>query len=177
VTNSQTESSPNPEVETNGRDWHPVRPPPRGASIEIKTAFHAYMLMPGFSVSFHAETLGRCRTSIATYRTQAKQAALLNPRVNDLVYATLLGLRPEHGLQMAQSRGTAQLPHWSLLAIAEFRDRGISRRELAIMFRCAPGTIANALQWKNSSYVPSSGERRLSEAQKNPPARISPRKA
>lgn len=74
-------------------------------------------------------------------------------------------------MQMAQRRGSAQLPHWSLLAIAEFRDRGFSRRELTVMFRCSPGTIANALHWRNRSYDPMSGERQLNFPQRSPPGK------
>ena len=149
--------------------WQPVSPPRRGASNEQNTAFHAYMLIPGYSVAFHAATLGRSRTSIANYRAQARQAELDNPAVRQMLDAFLEALRPEHGLQMAQCRGAAQLPHWSLLAIAEYRARGYSRREIAAAFRCSPGTVAHALQFRNRSYEPLSGVRRLTAAQERPP--------
>ena len=88
--------------------------------------------------------------------------------------STQLGaLRPEHGLQMAQRRGTAQIPHWSILAIAHYREQGLSRRDLAAAFCCSPGTVARALQWKNNAYDSLSGERRLSAAQKKPAGQFS----
>lgn len=151
--------------------WQPVRPPRRGASEEMHIAFYAFMLLPGFSLAFHAATLGRSRTSIATYRTRARQAALDSPRLKEMIDAQLSALRPEHGVQMARLRGRAQLPHFSLLAIAEYRARGLSRRELATAFCCSSGTIANCLQWKNQAYDAMSGERRLSAAQMAPPGR------
>lgn len=167
VTNSHTEDAGSTDL-----PWHPVRPPGRGASNEQRTAFHAYMLLPGFSVAFHAATLGRSRTSIATYRARAQRVALDNPAVKEMINVQLCALRPEHGMQMAQRRGTAQLPHWSLLAISEFRERGFSRREIAAAFCCSRGTIARALLWRNRSYDPMSGERRLSAAQLTPPGRF-----
>lgn len=165
------------DLPTSGSDstttglWQPVHPPKRGANDAAKAAFQAYILLPGFSVAFHAATLGRSRTSIATYRARAQQASLNNPAVQEMINVQLCALRPEDGLQMAQRRGRAQLPHWSILAIAAFRERGLSRSELAVMFRCSPGTIANALQWKNQSYDALSGERRLSAAQRSPPGK------
>lgn len=168
VTNSHTEDAGSTVL-----PWQPVQPPRRGVSEDQHIAFHAYMLLPGFSISFHAATLGRSRSSVSTYRASAQQAALDNPSVKEMIDTQLLALRPEHGLQMARRRGSAQLPHWSLLAIAEYRNRGFSRRELAVMFRCSPGTIANALQWKNQSYDALSGERRLSVAQLTPPGQFS----
>lgn len=171
MTNSHTISEPLGEIASTDFPWHPVRPPGRGASEDQHLAFHAYMLLPGFSIAFQAATLGRSRTSIATYRARAQKAALNNPTVKEMINAQLRALRPEHGMQMARRRGRAQLPHWSILAIAEYRDRGFSRRELAVMFRCSPGTIANALQWKNQSYDALSGERQLTSHQRSPPGK------
>jgi hypothetical protein len=175
LTNFHTETPPTTAAAPADSPWKPVRPPSRGASDQEMISFQAYLLMPGFSIAFHAATLGRSRTSIATYRARARQAEFENPAVREAINAALSALLPEHGLQMAQCRGKSQLPHWSLLAIAEFRERGFSRRELAVMFRCSPGTIANALQWKNRSYDTLSGERRLSAAQQKPPAQFSRR--
>ena len=149
--------------------WQPVRPPTRGASEASRADFYAFMLLPGLSVSFHAATLGRSRSSIATYRRQAQEAAMRNPDISSLVLAQLSTLNAEAGLQMAQCRGAAQLPHWSLLAICEFRERGFSRRQIASAFRCSPGTVAHALQFRNRSYEPLSGARRLTAAQQRPP--------
>ncbi|WP_218821545.1 hypothetical protein, partial [Sphingobium sp. Z007] len=80
-------------------------------------------------------------------------------------------MRAEHGLQMARVRGKAQLPAWSRLAIGEYRKRGFSRCEIATAFRCSLGTVANILQGKGTTYGLFSGERRLTQAQRQPPGR------
>lgn len=172
LTNSHTVSQLPSEITSPDSPWQPIHPPCRGTNVETHVAFHAYMLLPGFSIAFHAASLGRSRTSIATYRARAQQAALDNPAVREMINAQLCALRSEDGLQMAQLRGRAQLPHWSILAIAEYRARGLRRRELAAAFRCSRGTIAHALQWKNRGYDFMSGERRLSAAQLTPPGRF-----
>ena len=133
------------------------------------------MLVPGLSVAFHAATLGRSRSSIATYRRQAQEASMRNPDIAARVLAQLGVLDAEAGLKMAQCRGTAQLPHWSLLAICEFRERGFSRRQIASDFRCSPGTVAHALQFRNRSYEPLSGARRLTKGQQGPPKQFKAR--
>lgn len=177
MTNFHTEMQPAGVWASTDEPWQPISPPRRRASLAQQLAFHAYMLLAGLSVAFHAATLGRSRTSISTYREQAEQAARDNPAVRDKVDEYLMALRPEHGMQMAQRRGRAQLPYWSLLAICEFRDRGLSRREIAAAFRCSPGTVANALRWVGQGYNAMSGERLLTAAQQSPPGRRSPRQA
>ena len=157
--------------------WQPVRPPTRGASEASRADFYAYMLMPGLSIAFHAATLGRSRSSIATYRHQAQQAATRNPDIATKVLAQLSALNADAGLQMARLRGTAQLPHFSILAICEFRERGLSRRQIASDFRCSLGTVAHALQFRNRSYEPLSGARRLTTAQQRPPRQFKARNA
>ena len=157
--------------------WQPVRPPRRGASDAAKAAFQAYMLVPGLSVSFHAATLGRSRSSIATYRRQAQEAATRNPDIATRVLAQLGALNADAGLEMARLRGRAQLPHFSLLAICEFREKGHSRRQIAADFRCSTGTVAHALQFRNRSYEPLSGARRLTNPQQRPPKQFKARNA
>jgi hypothetical protein len=58
---------------------------------------------------------------------------------------------------MARQRGAAQLPHWSRLAIREFRGRGFNGQELTEAFHCSLGTIANVLSGKGRSFQPLSG--------------------
>ena len=164
MTNSHTERRLKAESAT----WQPIRPPKRGQS---RTAFHVYILLPGFSLAFHAETLGRSRTSIATYRAAAIKAARSDRSILAAVDAAVWAMRAEDGLQMARLRGKAQLPSWSRLAIGEYRKRGVSRRDIATAFRCSTGTVANVLQGKGTAYALFSGERRLSHAQRDPPGR------
>lgn len=149
--------------------WQPVRPPLRGASEASRADFYAFMLLPGLTIAFHAAALSRSRSSIATYRHQAQEAATRNPDIAALVWAQLNALSVDDGLQMARLRGRAQLPHYALLAICEYRARGYSRREIAAAFRCSPGAVAHALQFRNRSYEPLSGARRLTTAQQQPP--------
>lgn len=155
-----------------GEPWLPVRPPKRG---ESRTAFHAFMLLPGLSLSFYAAALGRSRSSVATYRAAAFDAAQSDPEVMAAVDAAVRAMRAEHGLQMARIRGGAQLTAWSRLAMNDYRKRGFSRREIAAAFRCSPGTVANVLQGKGTTYALFSGERRLTHAQKRPPGCWAPR--
>lgn len=148
--------------------WQPVRPPKRG---QDRTAFHAFMLLPGLSLSFYAAALGRSRSSVSAYRAAAIKAAQSDPAIMAAADAALWAMRAEHGLEMARIRGKAQLPAWSRLAISEYRKRGFSRREIAAAFHCSPGTVANVLQGKGTSYPLFSGERRLTHAQSSPPGR------
>ena len=151
-----------------GEPWQPVRPPKRG---EDRTGFHAFMLLPGLSLSFHAAALGRSRSSVATYRTAAAEAARSDPAITAALDAAVCAIRAEDGLQMARVRGRAQLPAWSRLAMGEYRKRGFSRREIAAAFCCSPGTVANVLQGKGTAYGLFSGERRLTKAQRDPPGK------
>lgn len=151
-----------------GESWQPVRPPGRGQN---RTAFHVFMLIPGLSLSFYATVLSRSRSSVAAYRAAAINAAQSDPTIMADVDGAVWAMRAEHGLQMARLRGKAQLPAWSRLAIGEYRKQGFSRREIATAFRCSRGTVANVLQGKGTAYAPFSGERRLTNAQRNPPGR------
>ena len=175
MTSFDTNRLSNCSDETTKAPWQPVLPPRRGANDAAKAAFHAYMLIKGLSVAFHAATLGRSRSSIATYRRQAQEAATRNPDIAAKVLAQLGALDADAGLEMARLRGRAQLPHFSLMAICQFRERGLSRRQIASDFRCSPGTVAHALQFRNRSYEPLSGARRLTTAQQRPPKQFTVR--
>jgi len=155
-------------IRVEGEPWQPVRLPKRG---QDRTAFHAFMLLPGLSLSFYAATLGRSRSSVSAYRVAALEAAQSDPAIMAAVDAAVWTMRAEHGLEMARVRGRAQLPAWSRLAIGEYRKRGFSRREIAAAFRCSTGTVANVLQGRGTAYGLFSGERRLTYAQCNPPGR------
>ena len=149
--------------------WQPVTPPARCERDTAKLReFYAAQLTPGFSRAFHAATLNRSLTSIATYRAKALQAAQNDPTILDLVTANVRAIGPEQGLAMARARGSAHLPPWSRLAIFEHRKRGLTRAEIAAAFRCSIGTVAAVLQGKGRGYH-HFGERRLSAAQAQPP--------
>lgn len=167
MTNSHLEI----HIESN---WAPVLRPKRGAHPEVIVAFWAYMLLPGFSIAFHAETLDRSCSSVASYRAAAKKAANDDPTIWILVKRMAGAITAEHGMQMAQRRGRAQLPFWSRLAMFDYRKRGLSRREIARNFCCSTATVTNVLQGKGRGYDPLTGERILTLAQKCPPARWLP---
>ena len=164
MTNSHTERT----RRVDGEPWQPVQLPRRG---DDRTKFHAFMLMPGLSLSFYAAVLDRSLSSVATYRAAAIGAAGSDPAIMAAVRSAVGALRAEHGLQMARVRGGAQLPAWSRLAIREYRKRGFSRCEIGAAFRCSPGTVANVLQGKGTAYAPFSGERRLTDFQRDPPGK------
>ena len=164
MTNSHSEKP----LKIEGDQWRPVNPPGRG---EDRTAFHAFMLLPGFSISFYSAVLSRSRSSIANYRAAAIKAARLDLAIVEFVNSAVCAISAEDGLEMARQRGKAQLPSWSRLAMREFSKRGFTHREIAAAFRCSPGTAANVLQGKGTSYALFSGARRLTHAQRNPPGK------
>lgn len=170
ATNSHTENV----VAERGQGWLPVERPHRGPrfAADLET-FYAYLLMPGFTLSFHSAVLGRSRSSIASYHAAAVEAARTDPAILAMVESMIGEMQAEDGLRMARLRGTAQLPFWSRLAIGEYSKRGVSRREIAAAFRCSPGTVANILQGKGQGYGSLTGERRLTASQRHPPGRWS----
>ena len=153
--------------------WQPIPPPGRKQSGDANapTRFHAYMLLPGLSTSFHVVTLGRSRSSIALYRARAAEAASNDPAVAAALADMISNLRAEDGLRMAQLRGRSQLPYWSRLAMFDYRKRGWSQKDLAEAFRCSRGTVGNILRHAGMTYDPLSGERQLTGPQMNPPAK------
>lgn len=164
-------SHSNIAIGTDRGTWQPIWPPKRG---QDRTAFHAFMLLPGMSLSFYAAVLRRSRSSVAAYRTAAIEAARHNSAIAAAVDAAACAIRPEDGLKMAHARGGAQLTAWSRLAMGDYRRRGFSRREIAVAFRCSPSTVANVLQGKGTTYALFSGERRLSPSQRRPPGQWMP---
>lgn len=160
-----TSSHANSIPTTERRPWQPIRVPARG---QDRTAFHAFVLLPGLSVSFLATVLGRSRSSVSAYRRAALDAARSDPAVFETVEAAVWAMRAEHGLQMARLRGSSQLPSWSRLAIGEFRKRGWTRKRIASAFCCSISTVNNVLSGNGVSYAPFSGQRRLTAAQQRP---------
>lgn len=155
--------------ETVPSTWWPVAPPGRG---ECSTAFHAYMLLPGFSVAYHAETLSRSRSMVSLSRKRASEAAQRNPALPLLVRDMVGALTPADGVQMARLRGRAHLPYWSRLAICEWRKSGVPRKRIAETFNCSLSTVGNVLAGGAGGYEAMSGLRRLTQAQLNPPGKF-----
>ena len=152
-----------------GVGWQPTPPPARGQTDPaVIRNFHAYILAPGFSNAFHAATLSKSLTTIATYRAKANTAAQADPTIWTAVQTFVESITPDDGLRMAQVRGDAQMPHWSRLSIRDFRKAGWKITRIAEEFRCSPGTVHNILAGKGTGYASFSGERRLTSAQAAP---------
>ncbi len=147
--------------------WEPMAPVTGGADQPL---FHAYILAPGFSTAFHAATLGRSAATICRYRRIANAAVRSDPSVRDLITEFVCSITPEIALAMARARGRTQMPYWSRLAVGEFLKRGMSRKEVARLFKCSVRTVANIVNGKGKSFVALSGSRHLSESQVRPPA-------
>lgn len=156
--------------QTSADRWRPGTPPRRHA---VSIEFHAYMLLPGFSLAFHAHTLNRSRTAITNYLARARAASRNDPGIQDRVRDMLGNLSAEDGLEMARQRGSAQLPHWSRLAIREYRRRDLKQDELAEAFCCSRRTVVNVLRGAGRSYRSLSGDRILTMPQQSPPGMFS----
>lgn len=136
-------------------------------------ALWAYLLLPGFSIGFHAAVFGRSRSAVRGYLLEAEAAAARDPSLRRLAKLAISNIRPEDGLRMAAQRGGAHLPYWSRLAIREFRKAGLSRIEIARTFRCSLGSVTNVLRGKQGGFHPLAGTRLLSSTQHSPPNRFS----
>lgn len=149
--------------------WLQFSPAMQDAAAAGSRAFLAYMLVPGFTIGFHAATLSRSRSSVRGYILAGNKALAEEPLLVRLVADLARAIRPEDGLAMANARGAAQLPHWSRLAMREYHRRGWTRAELAERFRCSAATVALVLQGKGVAFAAMSGARRLTISQKSPP--------
>lgn len=147
--------------------WEPIRPVTSGADQPL---FHAYILASGFSTAFHAATLGKSTATICRYRRIARETLRTNGSIRDLITDFVCSITPEIALAMAQARGRAQMPYWSRLAVGEFLKRGLNRKEVARLFNCSVGTVANIVNGRGKAFAPLTGNRRLSEHQLRPPA-------
>jgi hypothetical protein len=173
VRNPHTNSTSVAGEHTSLDRWHPISPPRRRQTDHTTSDhFHAYMLLPGISLAFHAATLKRSRTSIATYRGNALAAIKRDPSIQGHLQNMLRNLSAEDGLEMARCRGSAQLPNWSRLAIREYHRRGLKQHELAAAFCCSRRTIVNVLRGAGRSYRLMSGDRILTLPQQSPPGRF-----
>jgi len=138
------------------------RPLRRQAELAI------YLLTPGFSQAYHRHALAVSDTTVAKYLAWSRDLVAGDASVSDRVSANVASITAEDGLAFAQLRGSAHLPWWSRLAIAEFRHRLNNTVEVARLFNCSRRTVQLALKTLPSSYDFLTGERRLSATQKAP---------
>lgn len=150
-------------------DWTPEMPPKHG---EPRNTFHAYMLLQGFSIAFHAASLGRSRTMISNYQREAQAAAKDDPSILTMVREMICSISPADGVRMAQLRGSSHLPYWSRLAISEWCKRRASRQQIANAFHCSTSTVSNVLAGNGRGYDALSGVRKLTASQRSPPGMI-----
>ncbi len=151
--------------------WTPLELPHSEADQPL---FHAYILAPGFSTAFHSAMLVKSAATICRYRRIAREALRANGSIRDLITEFVCSITPEIALAMAQKRGRTQMPYLSRLAVGEFLKRGVSRKEVARMFKCSVRTVSNIASGKGGGYAPFSGKRSLTQSQSKPPASTKP---
>jgi hypothetical protein len=139
--------------------WRPLS---RGEAGHFAT-----MLMAGFTTAYWMQVHGRCYTTIAKWRADAKRAAELDPELEPAARAAMSALSPADGMYMARIRGPSQMPFWSRLAVVEYRKHGYDLAEIAGAFCCAPRTVGNIVH--RGMFL--SPHRALTEYQRNPPAK------
>lgn len=132
-----------------------------------------YLLTPGFTTAYHARALGISTTTIHKHLAWSRALALADPTITEAVDANCASITPSDGLKMAQRRGSAHLPWWSRLAMADFAARLESTSQVAALFRCSRRTVQLARTRGVLSYNVFTGERRLSAAQISPPGKWS----
>ena len=128
-----------------------------------------YLLTPGFPQTYHRQLFGVSDTTIAKYVAWSRDLAVTDPSIADVVGENAASITANDGLRFAQLRGSAHLPWWSRLAIAEFNHRLANTGEVAALFKCSRRTVQLALKNLPCSYDFMTGERRLSSTQQAPP--------
>ena len=152
-------------------EFHRWIVPTRPRCDVARDAYHSYLLMPGFSLAFHATTIGVSTRTVANDRKAALAALVCSPDLLAKAEQLAGSFSAKDGLCMALARGRTQLPFWSRMAICEFAGRGLARAELATMFRCSQSTVGNVLRNIGGGFNVMTGERTLTNSQTNPPAR------
>lgn len=146
--------------------------PPTPARRNLRSKELAvYLLTPGFSIAYHARALGLSTTTIAKHVAWSREFGLADPTVSEDVDANCASITAEDGLAMAQKRGSAHLPWWSRLAIADYAVRLESTGQVAALFRCSRRTVQLVQTRGILSFDPFSGVRRLSASQISPPGK------
>jgi hypothetical protein len=143
----------------------PASRPQRSRELAI------YLLTPGFSTAYHAHALGVSTTTINKHISWSQAAALADPSIVEDAALNAASIIPEDGLKMAQRRGSAHLPWWSRLAMADFAVRLGSTCEVAKLFRCSRRTVQLVRSRGVLSYDLFTGARRLSWTQASPPGK------
>lgn len=130
-----------------------------------------YLLTPGFTTAYHARVLDLSTTTIHKHLEWSRTLSLADPTIAEAVDANCASITPDDGLKMAQRRGSAHLPWWSRLAMADFAARLESTSQVAALFRCSRRTVQLARAQGALSYDMFTGERRLSATQISPPGK------
>lgn len=72
----------------------------------------------------------------------------------------------EEAVKIAQSRAPgSHLSYWSRLAMAHYRNEGLTRREIAELFKVCLNTVSRAIAHPSRGFTPISGTRVLSSSQ------------
>lgn len=120
----------------------------------------ASILMPGFTTAYWMHVHGKCYGTITNWKAKATTNS---HDIRDAMQA----ITPADGMMMARMRGRCQMPIWSRMAIVAYRKQDYKTAEIARAFCCSPRTITNVI--RKADFV--SLDRRLTEYQRNPPAK------
>lgn len=145
--------------------------PKRGKRYRRSRELAIYLLTPGFSQAYHAQTLGVSCNTVRKHLAWSRAFALGNPAILEAVELNVTSITPEDGVRMAQRRGSTHLPWWSRLAIAQFAAGMRRTSEVAALFRCSLRTVQHVLTRGSLSYDLFTGVRRPSLSQVSPPGR------
>ncbi len=143
---------------SNGRRITLARVARSGHSLQ---QLFAYLLMPGFTQSYHSAVLSLSRGTIRRYLVLAQKAAAADPDLARQASAAAATIDEEEGLRLGLSRRNSHLPHWTRLALCQEYHRARNFAEVAKTFGCSRSTVRRAVRGGCLSYHPLSAERSL----------------
>jgi hypothetical protein len=93
--------------------------------------------MPGFSINFHAHTLGLSRPTVSRFVGRDYH------ELRDAVAENWLSCTRDDAVKLSQMRpGTGNIPVLSQLAILDDLKRGLGPTEIGEAYRVHPGTVS-----------------------------------
>lgn len=122
-----------------------------GTPADIEHERRVWLSMPGFSISFHAHTLG------VDYETVQRHVGRDYDLVREDVAANWLSITREDAVKLSQMRpGTGHVPIISQLAIIDDLKRGVAVSTLAADYRVHRTTITSLRKGRvrSTGWVP-----------------------
>lgn len=129
---------------------------------------YVYLLMPGFTQSYHRSVLGLSRGTMRRYMNLASAAAGADPDLVRRASGAVAEITEQHALELGLARRGSHLPHWVRLAMCEDYHRERNFAAVAKTFGCSRSTARRAVRGGCLSYEPLSARRRLSSSQAAP---------